>query len=287
MKTAQEIVSQPAETATAKTNHKRGRPVQYAMPDPIPDTPENIMRALLSAPPRRENDWDYSRRSGRQTKRPQLIAMQCKTVALVRIVYKPPCQRARYVGARPQRSRNARPLATTGIRSPIERRRSMQYVSVTVLQRTGAVSSHWKFIFRSRSAPKSAYLAPTQDLVGDLGCQAAIILQFTLCIRGKAFGRTDFRRLPHFAADVQAASVRWLSPSTECRCFTRAPPASRDAGTIRRLTLSGCRAALTVGSFWPPSPPAWARPRAPRASLAQACNSGTVARLSAGSRRFR
>ena len=88
MKTAQEIVSQPAETATAKTNSKRGRPVQYAMPDPIPDTPENIMRALLSAPPRRENDWDYSRRSGRQTKRPQLIAMKCKTVALVRIVYK-------------------------------------------------------------------------------------------------------------------------------------------------------------------------------------------------------
>ena len=31
-----------------------GRPVKYAMPGPIPDTPENIMRALLSAPPRRE-----------------------------------------------------------------------------------------------------------------------------------------------------------------------------------------------------------------------------------------
>ncbi len=70
MKTDKEIVSQPAETATAKTNHKRGRPVKYAMPDPIPDTPENIMRALLSAPPRRENDWDYIRRSGRKTKRP-------------------------------------------------------------------------------------------------------------------------------------------------------------------------------------------------------------------------
>ena len=70
MKIDKEIASKPPETASAKTNHKRGRPVKYAMPDPIPDTPESIMRALLSAPPRRENDWDYIRRSGRKTKRP-------------------------------------------------------------------------------------------------------------------------------------------------------------------------------------------------------------------------
>ena len=70
MKIDKEIASKPPETASAKTNHKRGRPVKYAMPGPIPDTPENIMRALLSAPPRRENDWDYIRRSGRGNQAP-------------------------------------------------------------------------------------------------------------------------------------------------------------------------------------------------------------------------
>lgn len=34
----------------------RGRPVEKHMPEPIPDTPENIMRALLEAPPKREED---------------------------------------------------------------------------------------------------------------------------------------------------------------------------------------------------------------------------------------
>ena len=53
-----------------KPKRPRGRPVKYPMPDPIPDTPENVMRALLGAPPRRENDWDYIKRTGRKTKRP-------------------------------------------------------------------------------------------------------------------------------------------------------------------------------------------------------------------------
>ena len=29
------------------------------MPDPILDTPKNVMRALLEAPPTGENDWEY------------------------------------------------------------------------------------------------------------------------------------------------------------------------------------------------------------------------------------
>ena len=41
---------------------KRGRPVAKPMPEPIPDTPENIMRALLATPPRAEDEWDYLRR---------------------------------------------------------------------------------------------------------------------------------------------------------------------------------------------------------------------------------
>ena len=32
------------------------------MPEPIPDTPENIMRAILSTPPKREDEWDYLKR---------------------------------------------------------------------------------------------------------------------------------------------------------------------------------------------------------------------------------
>ena len=37
----------------------RGRPVEKPMPAPIPDTPENVARALLTTPPKGEGDWDY------------------------------------------------------------------------------------------------------------------------------------------------------------------------------------------------------------------------------------
>lgn len=39
----------------------RGRPVKYPLPDPIPDTPENIARALLTTPPRKRKDWKHIR----------------------------------------------------------------------------------------------------------------------------------------------------------------------------------------------------------------------------------
>ena len=37
----------------------RGRPIKNTMPEPIPDTPENIARALLTTPPKKEDEWDY------------------------------------------------------------------------------------------------------------------------------------------------------------------------------------------------------------------------------------
>ena len=37
----------------------RGRPVEHPMPDPIPDTPENIMKAFLRTPPRKRSDWEF------------------------------------------------------------------------------------------------------------------------------------------------------------------------------------------------------------------------------------
>ena len=43
------------------TEHKkpRGRPVKHKLPDPIPDTPENIMKAFLKTPPRKRKDWKF------------------------------------------------------------------------------------------------------------------------------------------------------------------------------------------------------------------------------------
>lgn len=37
----------------------RGRPVEKPLPDPIPDTPENVARALVTTPPKDDDEWDY------------------------------------------------------------------------------------------------------------------------------------------------------------------------------------------------------------------------------------
>ena len=41
----------------------RGRPVEKAMPEPIPDTLENIAKAVLSTPPKAEDEWEYLKKS--------------------------------------------------------------------------------------------------------------------------------------------------------------------------------------------------------------------------------
>ena len=38
---------------------KRGRPVEKPMPALIPDTPENVAFALVSTPPKGEDEWGY------------------------------------------------------------------------------------------------------------------------------------------------------------------------------------------------------------------------------------
>ena len=38
---------------------RRGRPVEKPLPEPIPDTPENVARALVNTPPKDDGDWDY------------------------------------------------------------------------------------------------------------------------------------------------------------------------------------------------------------------------------------
>ena len=42
---------------TDKPKRPRGRPVEKPMPEPIPDTPENIARACMQGPPKKE--WDF------------------------------------------------------------------------------------------------------------------------------------------------------------------------------------------------------------------------------------
>ena len=41
----------------------RGRPVERQMPEPIPDTLENIVWALLAMPPRRDDEWGYLKKA--------------------------------------------------------------------------------------------------------------------------------------------------------------------------------------------------------------------------------
>ena len=43
---------------------KRGRPVKYKMPRPIPDTPENIARAIMAGHPKKI--WDFLKTSNRK-----------------------------------------------------------------------------------------------------------------------------------------------------------------------------------------------------------------------------
>ena len=45
----------------------RGRPVTNKMPEPIPDTPVNVARAIMKKPPKKE--WDYLKAAGKKPTR--------------------------------------------------------------------------------------------------------------------------------------------------------------------------------------------------------------------------
>lgn len=47
------------DTKSPTPKRRRGRPVELKMPQPIPDTAENIARAMLNTPPKKEDEWDY------------------------------------------------------------------------------------------------------------------------------------------------------------------------------------------------------------------------------------
>ena len=50
-------------TRRKKQKRKPGRPVTRPEPERIPDSAENVLRAVLATPPRRPNGWKYLKRS--------------------------------------------------------------------------------------------------------------------------------------------------------------------------------------------------------------------------------
>ena len=48
----------------AKPTRPRGRPAVRVMPDPIPDTPENVVRALCQGPPKPTDQWEFMNPGG-------------------------------------------------------------------------------------------------------------------------------------------------------------------------------------------------------------------------------
>ena len=51
---------------TDKKRNGRGRPVEYPMPERIPDTPENIVRTILTTRPKKPHEWRYLKQARRQ-----------------------------------------------------------------------------------------------------------------------------------------------------------------------------------------------------------------------------
>ena len=50
----------------SNSGHKRprGRPIEKPVAAPIPDTPENIAKAILRTPRKHDNDWKYLKKTG-------------------------------------------------------------------------------------------------------------------------------------------------------------------------------------------------------------------------------
>ena len=47
---------------TKRTRRPKGRPPVNEWPEQIPDTPENIARAILTTPPKKNDEWEYMKR---------------------------------------------------------------------------------------------------------------------------------------------------------------------------------------------------------------------------------
>lgn len=56
-----EAHERPLATEPAPQRRKVGRPPK-PWPEPIPDTPENVLRAVLATPALRRDEWEYVKR---------------------------------------------------------------------------------------------------------------------------------------------------------------------------------------------------------------------------------
>lgn len=50
---------EPPQKPEPSQKRGRGRPAEREWPEAIPDTPENIARALMAGPPKAEDEWEY------------------------------------------------------------------------------------------------------------------------------------------------------------------------------------------------------------------------------------
>lgn len=57
--------------------------MKYKLPPPIPDTPDNIARAIMAGPPKK--NWDFLKTAGRKRLRPVSVKR-----ILGKLVYIPP-----------------------------------------------------------------------------------------------------------------------------------------------------------------------------------------------------
>ena len=48
---------------STKQKKRVGRPVKNKMPEPIPDTPENVALACMQGPPKKK--WEYLKKQGK------------------------------------------------------------------------------------------------------------------------------------------------------------------------------------------------------------------------------
>ena len=54
-----------AQPPSDRKRRSPGRPVVNVMPKPIPDSPENVLRAVLAMPEMKVDDWEYMWRKRR------------------------------------------------------------------------------------------------------------------------------------------------------------------------------------------------------------------------------
>ena len=70
---------EPMPKTDQKPKPPRGRPAVRVMPDPIPDTPENVVRALCQGPPKPVGQWEVHEAGRRRLRQSQLTdPEECK-----------------------------------------------------------------------------------------------------------------------------------------------------------------------------------------------------------------